>query len=154
MVFALVWLGLNGWDMRSWLVGIPFLILATWISLKLVPCGKNRLTLVGILPFSWFFLRKSVYGGIDVALRTLRPVVDVNPGVVEYEALLVRGRALVFVSGIISLLPGTLSVSLEGNYLRVHVLDLSAPIETELRELEGLVAGLFVSNLDLMKDTE
>jgi multicomponent Na+:H+ antiporter subunit E len=120
-------------------------ILATWVSLKLVPCSGPRLRWRGIPAFFWYFLRKSVYGGIDVALRTLRPVVDLNPGIVEYDAQLVTGRALVFVSGTISLLPGTLTVSLSENRIRVHVLDLSARIEPELRELEGLVARLFVS---------
>jgi multicomponent Na+:H+ antiporter subunit E len=146
IILSLVWFGLNGWVPRSWIIGIPSVFVATWVSLYLVPVTTSRISWRGIPAFLWYFLRKSVYGGIDVALRTLRPVVNLDPGIVEYDARLVTGTALVFVSGTISLLPGTLSVSLQKNRIRVHVLDVSAPIESELQELERLVANLLISD--------
>src|SRR3972149_6345104 len=42
-----------------------------------------------------------------------------------------------------SLLPGTLSAGIEGNRLRLHVLDTQLPVEQELGEVETRIAAMF-----------
>ena len=62
----------------------------------------------------------------------------------EYSVGLPDGAPRLFMANVVSLLPGTLSVELSGDCLKVHVLDATAPVFDELRRLESRVADLFV----------
>jgi multicomponent Na+:H+ antiporter subunit E len=140
---ALIWLGLNGTDGHSWLVGVPAVLAAAWISVKLrtgVPC---QWSLRGGIAFAGFFLWESLRGGWDVARRALSPGLVMSPAIVAYPSHLPAGPARLFFCGAISLLPGTAVVGIEADQLRIHVLDHSPRVEEELRRLEFRVAALF-----------
>ena len=49
--------------------------------------------------------------------------------------------ARVLLADALSLVPGTLSVELREDELELHVLDLAAPTEREVRELEAHIAA-------------
>ncbi len=140
---ALIWLGLNGTDGSSWIVGGPVVCAAAWISVRLLPATTWHWTVVGALAFGWFFLRESLRGGWDVARRALAPKVVLAPVIVCYPLHLPPGAARLFFCGSISLLPGTAVVALTGETLCIHVLDASPQVEEELRRLETRVAALF-----------
>jgi multicomponent Na+:H+ antiporter subunit E len=44
---------------------------------------------------------------------------------------------------VVSLLPGTLAVRLEGDRLTLHALDVGSPVQSELRRIEDAIARLF-----------
>ncbi|OOG24733.1 cation transporter [Thioalkalivibrio denitrificans] len=94
--------------------------------------------------FAGYFLRASVMGGVDVARRALSPAMPLEPGFVRYTTSLPHGAALTFFMAVISLLPGTLSVRLQGRLLTIHVLDTGLPIRESLEALESHVSRVFV----------
>lgn len=142
-LLALVWLGLNGADWRSWIVGGPVVFAAAWISATLVPDTRWHWSVRGALAFCGFFLRESLRGGWDVACRALSPRLALTPAIVCVPFLLPPGAARVFFCGAINLLPGTAVIAIAKDDLCVHVLDYSPRVEEELRDLERRVAALF-----------
>jgi multicomponent Na+:H+ antiporter subunit E len=149
---ALLWFGLNGADGNSWLVGVPVVLAAAWISVKLLPAIPWRWNVGGALAFAGFFLRESARGGWDVARRALSPGLALSPAIVCHPLHLPPGPSRLFFCSAISLLPGTAVISIAEGTICIHVLDGSPRVEEELRALERRVGALF--GLELMKDKE
>lgn len=144
---AALWVALVGADWRSWLIGFPAIAVATLVSVALLPAARWRLRWRGVLPFTWFFVRESVRGGIDVASRALRPGLPLNPGVFAFTSRLPNGPSRLLLCAVASLLPGTLVVSITPDAIEVHTLDLTSQPEQGLRSLETRIAAL-IWNLD------
>lgn len=142
-LMALVWLGMNGSDWSSWLVGGPVVFAAAWVSVTLLPDTRWRLSAGGAIAFAGFFLRESLRGGWDVAWRALSPALPLSPAIVCFPLCLPPGSARLLFCGAISLLPGTAVVAITHGSICVHVLNASPRVEEELRELENHVAALF-----------
>ncbi len=149
---ALLWLGLNGLDGASWVVGGPAVLVAAWISVKLLPAVTWRWSACGALAFAGFFLRESVRGGWDVAWRALSPRLPLAPAIVCHPFHLPPGPSRLFFCGAINLLPGTAVVSIAEAKVCIHVLDASPRVEEELRALERRVAALF--GVEWTRETE
>jgi multicomponent Na+:H+ antiporter subunit E len=147
---ALLWLGLNGLDGNSWIVGGPAVLAAAWISVKLLPSVSWRWSLRGALVFAAYFLRESARGGWDVARRAISPRLALSPAILCHPFQLPSGPSRLFFCSAISLLPGTAVVAITESNICVHVLDNSTSVEEELRELERRVGALF--GLDLMRE--
>jgi multicomponent Na+:H+ antiporter subunit E len=103
-----------------------------------------RLHLAALPGFSIYFLRTSIAGGVDVARRALSPSMSLKPGFVRFTTSLPHGAVLTFFMAVISLLPGTLSVRLQGRLLTVHVLDTRLPIQASLSDLQDHVTRVFI----------
>lgn len=140
---ALVWVGLNGTDARSWLIGVPAVVAAAWISVRLLPAIPWRCAPREVLSFAAFFLRESLRGGWQVAWLAVSPRLELNPAIVRYPLRLPPGPARLFFCCAISLLPGTAVVAISDRHLIVHVLAHSSQAAHELAELEDRVARLF-----------
>jgi multicomponent Na+:H+ antiporter subunit E len=149
---SLLWLGLNGLDGNSWVVGGPAVLTAAWVSVKLLPEVSWRWSLRGALVFAAYFLRESVRGGWDVALRAVLPGLRLSPAIVCHSFHLPPGPSRLFFCSTINLLPGTAVVAIGESKICVHVLDNSTSVEEELRGLERRVAALF--GLELAKEKE
>ncbi len=141
LLFALIWYILTGGAIGSWLVGIPMVILATFVSVALLP--PTGLSTSGIIRFLPFFIWHSLRGGIDVAKRALHPKMAISPVLFDYRFGLPPGVSRVFMANAVSLLPGTLSAELHQDILRVHVLDETGAFVEELNVLEKQVAVVF-----------
>lgn len=110
----------------------------------LLPAGRPLALRPGALPgLAGFFLRSSFLGGLDVARRALHPRLPVRPGFVTYRSELAHGPPLTLFMAVISLLPGTLSVRLEGRLLTLHVLDRDADTRAALIALEQRIRAAF-----------
>lgn len=143
IIFALLWYVLAGSDKQSWLIGIPAVLLATFLSLQLASSSSPlKISLYGLLHFIPFFLLQSFRGGIDVMRRALSFRQCLNPGLISYTTLLPKGSARIFFVNIISLLPGTLSAKLRGNQVTIHTLDKGFPVWANIQRLEYHVAAL------------
>lgn len=142
-LFALLWWVLAGGRADSWGVGAVTVALATLASLRLLPPAPHRISPIGLLRFMLFFLHQSLRGGLQVAWFALRPNLALHPAFHDVALRLPEGGARVLLTNTLSLLPGTLSVELEGDRLRLHVLDASLPAEKEVRAAETRLAHLF-----------
>jgi multicomponent Na+:H+ antiporter subunit E len=140
---VLLWLGLNGLDGPSWIVGGPVVLTAAWISVKLLPAISWRWSLRGALLFGAYFLVESVRGGWDVARRAISPGMALSPALVCHVFHLPAGPSRLFFCSALSLLPGTAVVAMAEHNICVHVLDSATSAAKELRELEQRVAALF-----------
>ncbi len=141
VLFALMWWILTDGAMDSWPVGLPVVLLATLLSVMLMPALSWSLR--GILRFIPYFLWYSIRGGVDVARRAMHPRLPISPGLFDYSFRLPPGLSRVFMANTVSLLPGTLSVELDEEILRVHVLDETGAIDEELHMLENRLADIF-----------
>jgi len=152
VLFGLVWWMLTDGATDSWLVGTPVILVATMISLLLLPPFLWSLT--GILRFVPFFLSRSLYGGVDVARRALHPRLPISPGLFDHPWRLPPGLPRIFMANTVSLLPGTLSLELGANCLQVHVLDDRKDFLSELEKVEQRVAAMFGISLPPSRGTE
>lgn len=122
---------------------MPFVGLAVVASLRLTPSRTWRIRPLGVLRYAWYFIHQSVLGGVDVALRAIRPSMPLDPMIVRYRMRLSPEHARVVFADTLSLLPGTLSTGFEGDSMTLHVLDCELPIEQSLRDVEERVADIF-----------
>ncbi len=118
-------------------------ILAAAASLALPPGRPLALRPRAVPGLVACFLRASFLGGVDVARRALDPRLPIAPAFVAYRSDLPHGPPLTLFMAVISLLPGTLSVRLEGRLLTLHVLDRHADIQTALADLEARIRAAF-----------
>jgi multicomponent Na+:H+ antiporter subunit E len=141
ILFALLWWILTDGSIDSWMVGVPVVLLVTWVSMQLLPALS--LSLRGLLQFIPFFLWHSLVGGVDVASRAFHPRLPISPGIIDYPWRLPAGLPRVLMANTVSLLPGTLSMELDDHRLCVHVLDNTASFTAELAIIEQRVSKLF-----------
>ena len=140
LLFSLVWWILTDGNVQSWWVGVPAVSFAVIASIALLPTVP--LVWQELLKFTPFFLWRSLQGGADVAWRAFHPGMPIIPAVIAYPLRLPPGLPQVFLANIVSLLPGTLSAMLDGQALKVHVLDSGGDYMTELKALEKRVARM------------
>lgn len=141
VAFSLIWWILADGILVSWWIGVPAVLLAIIVSVALLP--PVPLVWLELLRFVPFFFMHSLIGGADVAWRALHPGMPIAPDLITYPLRLPPGLPQVFMVNIFSLLPGTLSVELGANSMRVHVLDARQDFFSELESVEQSVAALF-----------
>ncbi len=146
--FALVWLIVAGPAPSSWLIGLPSVALATWASFQLAPPLPYNIRLAGLMRFLGYFIRESLRGGWDVAMRTMSPRMRISPGQTHYTSTLPEGLPVILFAGCVSLLPGTLSKRFEGSHLSLHLLDADESQLTEFEALENHIADMLGLDLE------
>jgi len=151
-LLSLMWWILTDGAIDSWPVGAPVVLIATLVSVMLMP--PLSWSLRGMVVFIPYFFWHSIRGGVDVARRALHPQLPISPGLFDYRFRLPPGFPRVFMANTVSLLPGTLSVELDEEILRVHVLDETRDINEELNILENHLADIFGIELVKVIDTE
>ncbi|MDH5300873.1 MAG: Na+/H+ antiporter subunit E [Gammaproteobacteria bacterium] len=140
-LLLIIWLTISG-SIHSLWFGLPLAVISSYLSIRFSP-STYRLRLIPSILFIPFFLRESIRGGFDVARRafSIKPVV--NPAFTDYPLSLPEGAPRILFANIISLLPGTLGTGFQGNSLRIHVLDSSTNITSELKSLETRIAAIY-----------
>ncbi|WP_026181626.1 Na+/H+ antiporter subunit E [Thioalkalivibrio sp. ALJ7] len=140
---AILWWILAGPEALLEPLALLAMLLAGGASL-LLPVGRPLPLRPRAIPaLLGFFLRSSFVGGLDVARRALHPRLPIEPAFVTYRSELAHGPPLTLFMAVVSLLPGTLSVRLEGRLLTLHVLDRNADTRSALIALEGRIRAAF-----------
>ena len=147
-VFACLWVLITQARADSWIVGVPVIAAAAASAVYLASDRRWRWSIIGFLRFVPHFARSSLYGGIDVAWRSLHPQLPIHPQLVEYPLHLPDGTARIFFMNIINLLPGTVSADIREDVLTIHVIDIRQPIRQQLEKLEQKVAELFATRIE------
>ncbi|MFW5968458.1 MAG: Na+/H+ antiporter subunit E [Persicimonas sp.] len=145
IVLAALWLALTGGRIaESWYFGVPTVLFAAVVGQRLSATVPPSPSLWHAARFVPFFVWRSVRGGLDVGLRALEPSRPLSPTLLEYETELREdGAAITFFAGVISLLPGTLCVDVDGTTLLIHVVDESWPVREQLADLEERIGRVF-----------
>lgn len=142
LLAALIWWVLTE-GAGGWLLGAPAVVLAVAASLALAPADASlRLSPVGLARYLAVFVARSVVAGLQVARLAFAPRVALAPAQHAIVTTLPPGLPRVVLANTLTLQPGTLSVALEGDRLRVHVLDDSQPLEDDVRALEARIGAM------------
>jgi multicomponent Na+:H+ antiporter subunit E len=147
-LFAGLWWTLTDGRADSWGVGSISILAAVMLSLRLMPPVQTYVSRIGLLRFLGFFFVQSLRGGAQVAWFALRPRMGLRPGIHEIPLRLPEGIGRVLLANMQSMLPGTLSVELRGNHLCLHVLDIDAPTEADVRRAETMMAQMLGLQLE------
>lgn len=140
---TLVWYLLAGSSANSWFVGVPAIIASLLVLQRLPALPNFNIRGSQVIPFSLYFVQQSILGGFDVARRAFHPKCPLNPTLIDYKIQISNRLARVFLTNVISLLPGTLSACLKEKHIVVHVLDDNVPNQENISELERRVGALF-----------
>lgn len=143
LLFAFLWWVLAEGRWAAWGLGAVAVAVATWASLYLLPPSRRSFTIGGFLGFAAFFLWNSLRGGTQVAWMALRLRPGLRPALLELELALPAGAPRVLMLNTLGLMPGTLGVRLDGDRLKLHVLDERLPVAAQARSLEAHIARLF-----------
>lgn len=138
-VTAALWAVLS--DNSGWYLGIPTVLLATGMAAAM-NTRPWTLRLRHAPAFAGFFLYNSLRGGWDVARRTLRRSVPVDPVWVRHELQSTDPVVCLALSAIVGLLPGTLASHFDETHLHIHLLDGNVDWQGTVRNLEHLLIRL------------
>lgn len=141
LLFALIWWLLTEGQNDAWGMGVWLVLIGAMLSVWMAP--PVGWSLFGVLRFVPFFVRYSLVGGVDVARRAFSRHMALQPAIIEYSLALALPQSRLFMLGVISLLPGTLSAEVQDDKLWVHVLNQGNDIQGDLQVLERRVASLF-----------
>jgi multicomponent Na+:H+ antiporter subunit E len=141
--FGLLWWVLAEGSSDGWMLGTVATVLATWVSLVLLPPEKITVSLSGLFRFLVFFVWHSVRGGVQVAWMAMRGRDSLQPGLLEVPVALLPGAPQVLLVNALGLMPGTAGVEITDQKLLIHVLDERLPILAEIRALEAIIGRLF-----------
>ena len=138
--FLGVWVVLSGYALVDLVPGVIAALAATWVSLRLLPSGPNRVQPLALSKVALRFLRQSVLAGADVARRALDPKLPLDPGFIRYSTGLPPGTARNAFTALMSLLPGTVPVGSDrSGALVIHCLDIGQPVAAQLAAEEALL---------------
>ncbi|MDR9426109.1 MAG: Na+/H+ antiporter subunit E [Marinobacter sp.] len=151
LLLALWWVLTLG-DLPGLGFGLVVALVVSALSVRLFPPSAHHIRPLGLLRFIGYFLVRSVIAGMDVAGRLLKPGLPIKPGTMTLCLRLPEGSPRWLLANTLSLMPGTLSVLLEGNRLTLHCLDRTAPVEQDVRKAEKQIARVFGLNPDLLAE--
>jgi multicomponent Na+:H+ antiporter subunit E len=145
MLYALLWWVLSGDAGAALLFGALAIAAAAAASWRLGAQAPGRLRWTRVPRFAALFVWQSLRGGTDIALRAFSPDMRLRPGLVVVRLTLADQGMRTLLALVVSLLPGTIAVRLEGFQLTLHALDRRWPVEAEVRRFEGELAALFAT---------
>ncbi len=140
--FLIAWWAFTEGSWKEWGVAVVVVLAASLASFHILPLRSWRWSLTGLALFVPYFLWQSLLGGLDVAWRALHPRMPLKTGLIDYTLRLPGDLPRVFLAWTVSLLPGTASVSLDGDRLTVHVLN-DEEFEPRMRDVEDRIAKIF-----------
>jgi len=147
-ILSLLWLIVAGDEKESWLIGLPTVLLASFISLRLAPTSIiSRLHWRAVPGFVLLFLLDMLRGAFQTAQLALWQRERLKPGMVTVPLSVVETASRILLINVVNLVPGTLSAKLVGDELTVHVLEVSASVIDEVKQLERRIAALFGERL-------
>ncbi|WP_404364748.1 Na+/H+ antiporter subunit E [Marinobacter sp.] len=143
LVLYFIWWILTAADSGGTWFGLAVSLLVAVVSMRLFPPSPYRLRLSGILAFGGYFMAQSVLAGLDVARRLINPRLPMHPGMVTVTTALPEQGPRWLLANTLSLMPGTLTVTIHDNQLGLHCLDTTLDIERGVRRTERYLARAF-----------
>lgn len=149
LLLALAWVTLTGSVTAiNLLAGLAFGYLALMVLQRHVPAlhGYSR-KIPRFAAFLMYFLKELIKSNLKVAYDIATPVWHMKPGVIAFPLVARTDMEILFVSSVISLTPGTLSLDISDDRktLFIHAMFLQdeEQLRAELRELERRILKVF-----------
>lgn len=137
--FCAFWLMLAGFNPGDLPAAAVAVAGATFVSLRLLPPGRWRVSPLGVARLALRFPGQSVIAGVDVARRAFDPRLPLHPGFVTSVPRLPPGGVRDEFCALASLMPGTLPADTnEDGTLLVHCLDIGQPAAAQLAVEEAV----------------
>ncbi|PXX89700.1 Na+/H+ antiporter subunit E [Marinobacter vulgaris] len=142
IMLALAWVALSGnFTAMNFITGFFFAYLALMVLQRQVPVLKGYSRRIPrVVAFLVFFIKELVKANVRVAYDVATPVWYMKPGVIAFRLEAHTDVEILFLSSVISLTPGTLSldVSDDRQVLFIHAMFLQdeEELRQDLRELE------------------
>lgn len=153
IILSLLWLTVTSGSWQSWILGIPAVFVAAFTSKNLASNFSYTFSIIALVKFIAFFLIESFKGGFDVALRVLKPTLNIQPNYIPYQTTLPGGLPRTLLSSSISLLPGTLTADTNGDKILIHSLTDSKKIKDEIAVCEQYILEIFPNTKYNVKET-
>ncbi|WP_018981347.1 Na+/H+ antiporter subunit E [Salinimonas chungwhensis] len=145
--YGLLWLILTEASLASWLFGAITALLAALIHKKFHISGnQHRLSLAhlsALVHLVGYFIWESLKGGIYTARLAFQSQPCASEYLFHYYTELRSERANFFFVQMISLMPGTLGVTIRENHVLVHALDPKIANPQTLYASEKVVQAFF-----------
>jgi len=154
-----IWLVLTGKkgliEPTGWLFGLAALLPAIFLFCRLNNHTKTKTSkakrrgerLQALVQLVVFFVGQSLFGGIDVARRAFSRV-PVKPDYIEFTLTLQGSAARSLFIALVGLMPGTVTVAVNGDQLKIHRLDQAMSVLPALMRLQALLDGVFSDSGD------
>lgn len=143
LALALLWLVLTEGAVSALPYGLPVVAIAVGTSLWLHPPTGRTVSVLLLLRFVPRFVSLIVRGGIDAALRALRPSLPIDPDFATFARRDPTGASGIALAYTTSLQPGTIVVDIEDRAFRLHVIDRSAAFQTVMTKNEASLSAVF-----------
>jgi multicomponent Na+:H+ antiporter subunit E len=144
LLVVAAWLVLVEGEVSALVFGAPVIALAILARYAVAEAAAPRIRPWGLARFAWVFFGGMVRGGFDVAWRALSPRLPVSPGWLLYEVSLAGDAPRRLLMMLVSVMPGTICVDVEGTKLRLHLLVTSDDdLRRQVEALEESIARLF-----------
>jgi multicomponent Na+:H+ antiporter subunit E len=132
----LLWLALSGGaGLQEVVAGLAVAVLVTvlsWRQLALFEALRPTPLLPWhLLHYLAVFLATLLRANLDMARRVLAPSLPIRPGMVEVQTSLTSDLGRLLLANSITLTPGTLTVDVTGDRLRVHWIDVTPGADLE-----------------------
>lgn len=138
LIFLTLWLVLDGGKLPGLVIGLPAAVLAAWLSLRLLPLSRVKLSFTALASLAWHFVWSSVVAGVDVALRAFHPGLPLRTGFVTCECRIPAGTRRDFFLAMSSLMPGSLPVEEHADgRIVLHCLDTRQSQAAQLADNEA-----------------
>jgi multicomponent Na+:H+ antiporter subunit E len=153
ILFALLfgfWILLSGkYEALFLIMGLVSALLVTWLSVPLLEdvLGKAddtpHIDLVQMVGYLTWLVSRIPPAGVDVALSVLIPSRQPKPGVVRFRTGLHSPAARTLLANSITLVPGTMTLEVEGGDFVVHALNPKAAEDLATGEMQRRIARVF-----------
>ena len=136
-----VWTGLTGFHAEPQLVIFmfvaPLLAFIFALKLKLLP-DKNAFKIGSVVYFIWL-LKEILMSAIAVVKIACRKNLRIQPVLEPVKSIQKTNMGIVTYANSITLTPGTVTLSVEGNTLLVHALDLKFMHDLQEGEMDNKI---------------
>jgi multicomponent Na+:H+ antiporter subunit E len=148
LILSVVWVLWSG-HREPWMLtlGAVSVLLVVWLTWHLNILDEESVPLHLTFRLVWYvpwLIKEIARANVDVARRVLNPRLPIRPAVVRFTASSQTELGRVILANSITLTPGTVSVDVQGESIRVHVLtysgdpeDVAGAIDRRVTQLEG-----------------
>jgi multicomponent Na+:H+ antiporter subunit E len=144
VIFFLWYLLVGALDKSEIIAGLLVAAVVTFVTrprlgifagIKLKPSA-----VIYLFTYLGYFFGALIKANIDMAKRVLSPSLPIRPGIVEVKTELTSSLGIMLLANSITLTPGTLSVDVIGDIIKVHWIDCPPDIDID-EATESIVHG-------------